>query len=329
MWVAEVMLVQTRVDTVIPYYERFLARFPDVRSLAKADLDDVLKAWEGLGYYARARNLHRAAARVVQEHDGRLPETAGGLRQLPGLGPYTAAAIASIAFGEAVPAVDGNVRRVISRLHDRADPTQDEVADLARPWVEGDRPGDVNQALMDLGATVCVPRAPLCPECPLEEFCLARANGTAAERPAPRKSRPRPHYEIAVGVIWRDGRILIAKRPPEGLLGGLWEFPGGKREPGEELEATLVREVREELGLEVEPGSKIAVVDHAYTHFEITLHAFHCRHRAGRPEPRAAEDVAWVRPDELETYAFPAANRRIIEALEEQREDARSSPPRT
>ena len=327
MWVAEVMLVQTRVDTVIPYYEQFLERFPDVRSLAEADLDDVFKAWEGLGYYARARNLHRAAGLIAREHDGRLPGTAEALRRLPGIGPYTAAAIASIAFGQPAPAVDGNVRRVISRLYDRAEATPAELAGLARPWVEGGRPGDVNQALMDLGATICVPRAPLCPECPLEGGCLARERGTAAERPGRRKSRPRPHYEIAVGVIWRDGRILIAKRPAEGLLGGLWEFPGGKREPGEDPEATVVREVREELGLLVEPGSKIAAVDHAYTHFEITLHAFHCRPRAGTAEPRASEDLAWVRPDELDDYAFPAANRRIIETLGKGPEDDAPSAP--
>jgi len=313
-WVAEVMLVQTQVDIVIPYYKRFIERFPDVRALAAADLDEVLKAWEGLGYYARARNLHRAARIVAEEHGGRLPSDAESLRALPGIGQYVAAALLAMAFGQRALAVDGNVRRVSSRVYDIADPTRAVVRKAGNPLVS-ERPGDVNQALMDLGATICTPRSPDCPSCPLETRCLSRRRGTVTLRPKRRSRRKRPHYDIAVGVVWRDEEILIAKRPPEGLLGGLWEFPGGKRERGESLEATIVREVNEELGIEVEPGAKIAAIDHAYSHFEITLHAYHCRYRSGTPRPLGSQEHAWVRPGELDRYAFPAANRKLLEYL--------------
>jgi A/G-specific adenine glycosylase len=314
IWVAEVMLVQTQVDTVIPYYVRFLRRFPDVSALGGADLDDVLKAWEGLGYYARARNLHRAARTIVERHGGQLPEDEKNLRALPGFGPYTAAAVASIAFGRPALAVDGNARRVLSRLHDIAHPRPTELR-RAGAGLAQERPGDLNQALMDLGSTICTARAPSCPACPLDAVCLARARGTIEERPGRRAARRRPHYDIAVGVVWRGDEILIAKRRPEGLLGGLWEFPGGKPEPGEPLEAAAVREVGEELGVDVEVGEKLATVDHAYSHFEITLHAFHCRYRAGTPRPIGCQEFAWVKLDELDRYAFPAANRRVLERL--------------
>jgi A/G-specific adenine glycosylase len=308
------MLVQTQVDTVIPYYRRFLERFPDVRSLAAAEMDEVLKLWEGLGYYARARNLHEAARVVTERHGGRLPGDEKGLRALPGIGPYISGAILSIAFDQPVLALDGNVRRVLSRVHDLSDPGQARLRELGGPLVR-DRPGDVNQALMDLGASICTPRSPRCGECPVAGECLARARGTVAERPGRRPARRRPHHDIAVGVVWRDGEILIAKRRPDGLLGGLWEFPGGKRKPGESLEAAVVREVGEELGIEVEPRAKFATVAHAYSHFAITLHAFDCRYRSGTPRPLGCQEFAWVRPDELGRYAFPAANRRVLEQL--------------
>jgi A/G-specific adenine glycosylase len=308
------MLIQTQVDTVIPYYERFIDRFPDFHELAAADLDEVMKLWEGLGYYARARNLHRAARIVVDEHDGRLPADELALRALPGIGPYLAAAVLSIAFGQPLAAIDGNLRRVISRLHDLPDPKPTTLREKADELVSG-RPGDANQALMDLGSAICRPRSPRCIECPLQSFCLALAHGTVETRPRRKPRRPRPHYDIAVGVVWRDDEILIAKRPADGLLGGLWEFPGGKPEAGESLEAAVAREVREELGIEVDAGAKIAAVDHAYSHFEITLHAYHCAYRRGIPKPLGCQEFAWVRPRDLDRFAFPAANRRVLEHL--------------
>jgi A/G-specific adenine glycosylase len=226
IWVSEVMLQQTRVDTVRPYYDRWMARFPTLATLADAELDDVLREWQGLGYYSRARNLHRAARLVREHHGGEVPGDPATLRSLPGVGEYTAGAIASMAFGVPRPAVDGNVRRVLSRLHDLEDPRPAQVRDLAAGLVPADRPGDFNQALMELGATTCTPRAPGCPRCPVARWCLARSRGTQEERPRARPGKPAPRVSVSTAVLLRDGeRVLLVRRPESGLLAGLWEFP--------------------------------------------------------------------------------------------------------
>lgn len=330
IWVAEVMAQQTRIATVIPYYEAFLERFPDVGALAASPLDDVLKAWEGLGYYGRARNLHRAAAEVQARYGGRLPEDAASLRSLPGVGPYTAGAIASIAFGRPEPAVDGNVRRVLCRLHDIEDPTPRRLDALCRELI-AEAPGaagSVNQALMDLGSSVCTPRAPACDHCPVASRCTAFRNDTVALRPARRRRPPLPHRDIAAALVWKGPRLLIARRPEEGLLGGLWEFPGGKVESGETPAEAAGREVREELGIEVEVLDKVAAIDHAYSHFRITLHLFHARWTEGalpsREDPSGSP--RWVLPAELTRYAFPAANQAVIRRLVLGEERAPESP---
>ncbi len=234
VWVSEVMLQQTRVETVVPYYERWLERFPTLDALAEAPIDDVLHAWAGLGYYRRAHNLHRAARAVRERHHGELPEDPDALRDLPGIGDYTAGAIASIAFGRPEPAVDGNVRRVLSRLHDLPGPGAAELRRLAAALVPEDRPGDFNQALMEFGATVCTPRAPRCEACPLAEHCRARAAGTQLERPLPKPSKPIPEDDVGTAVVVApDGALLLVRRPDDGLLAGLWEFPGAPVGSGE------------------------------------------------------------------------------------------------
>lgn len=321
IWVAEVMLQQTQISTVIPYYERWLARFPTVAALAAASLDEVLKLWEGLGYYSRARNLHAAAQKVVAERGGRLPDSVAGLKELPGIGPYTAGAIASIAFGRQVPVLDGNVIRVLSRLTDlEADVTETAIKralwKLAGSLVPVERPGAFNQALMELGQRICVPAAPRCHDCPVADLCLARLRGTQLERPVRPPRRNTPHYDVVAGVIYRDdGRFLIARRPLDGLLGGLWEFPGGKKEEDENLPQALQREIREELALEIAVGAPLLTVRHAYTHFRITLHAFRARHVAGEPQHLGVADHAWVTLDELDAYPFAVTDGKIIAFL--------------
>jgi A/G-specific adenine glycosylase len=322
VWLSEIMLQQTQVETVKPYFERFTARYPTVEALANAPLDDVLKAWEGLGYYSRARQLHRAAQMIAA---GGFPETVEGWMALPGVGRYTAGAVASIAFGARAALVDGNVVRVFARLLDMADdvtakPTQDRLWAQAEAWLPAERTGDYNQALMELGRMVCTPRAPRCADCPLRALCRAHANGTQHERPVKRAKAPPPHYDVAAGMVWDEaGRVLIAQRPPDGLLGGLWEFPGGKREDGETLPDCLRRELREELGIEVEVGELFAVVRHAFTHFRITLHAFTCRLASGEPRPLQAQAVAWAAVDALDDYAFGKADRDVIAELKRRR----------
>ena len=322
IWVSEIMLQQTQVATVIPYYQRWMIRFPTVQQLAAASLDDVLKLWEGLGYYGRARNLHFAARQVLDDFNGRLPHTLPELMQLKGIGRYTAVAIASIAFNQPAPVLDGNVIRVFSRLSDLADDvtrtqTKNGLWQMAEAFVPAERAGDYNQALMELGQTVCQPAKPRCVDCPLSALCMARQLGTQLERPVRPPRKRIPHYDVVAGVIGRksDGRFLIAQRPLDGLLGGLWEFPGGKVEPGETLPQALRREIMEELALEIEVGQPITVVKHAYTHFRITLHAFHAQLTHGTPQHLGVADHAWVTLADLDDYAFAVTDRKIIEKL--------------
>ncbi|MDJ0522774.1 MAG: A/G-specific adenine glycosylase [Planctomycetota bacterium] len=321
IWVSEVMLQQTRVETVRERWTQFLERFPDLAVLARAREQSVLKAWEGLGYYRRARSLHKAAKVVLAEHGGRLPDEVDALRALPGFGDYTAAAVGSIAFGRRAAVVDGNVIRVLTRLLDddgdvtRA-ATKRRIQAAADRLLAPRRPGDWNQALMELGATVCTPRSPSCLLCPLQRDCAGRAAGRAEELPVKPARGPTPHHDIAAGLVWRGDRLLIARRPADGLLGGLWEFPGGKRRDGESLAEACVREVREETGLEVTSPEPFLSLDHAYTHFRITLHLFHCVSEHGTPRPLGCEAPRFVSVDELDRYPFPRANRRALDALQ-------------
>lgn len=320
VWLSEIMLQQTQARTVIPYFHRFTERFPTVQALAAAPLDEVLKLWEGLGYYARARNLHRAARQVVADLDGRIPDTVEGLRRLPGIGDYTAGAVASIAFGRDAPVVDGNVKRVLARVFALRDDitsprTTAALWQLARDILPRGRAGLWNEALMELGATVCVPRAPRCPECPIRRHCQAHAQDIQDELPVRRERPQRPHKDVTAAVILKRGRVLIAQRPLGGMLGGLWEFPGGKREPGESLPECLQREIREELGIEIAVGRELARVEHAYTHFSITLYAFICRHVSGRPRAIQVADWHWVPLDDLDRFAFAVTDRKVIQAL--------------
>ena len=325
IWISEIMLQQTQIATVIPYYERWLARFPTVAHLAAAALDDVLKLWEGLGYYSRARNVHAAAQTIVSRHGGQLPDSVDELLALKGIGRYTAGAIASIAFDRPVPVLDGNVIRVFSRLIDLAadttrSATQTQLWSLATALVPASRPGAYNQALMELGQRICLPSAPDCHRCPLAVHCQARARGTQLERPVRPPRKRTPHYDVAAGVIWQqpdraNGRFLIARRPMEGLLGGLWEFPGGKQEPGERLADTLRREIEEELGIDIVVAEPLVQVRHAYTHFRITLHAFHAVFRSGTIRHLGVMDHAWVTLADLERYAFAVTDQKIIVAL--------------
>jgi A/G-specific adenine glycosylase len=321
IWISETMLQQTRVQAVVPYYERFLRRFPTVQKLARARLDTVLKLWEGLGYYARARNLHAAARQIVTRFHGRLPSTRAELQTLPGIGRYTAGAVASIAFDRREPVVDGNVTRVLCRIF-RIRGNPKDTAIRKKIWAIADElvpeghAGQFNQALMELGSEVCLPRDPRCEICPVNTVCEARLHNEQNSLPIRVSRKQVPFYTVAVGVIYRDGRILIDKRRPEGLLGGLWEFPGGKRQRGESLEAALRREVGEELDIAVRVGRRLAVVDHAYSHFRVRIHAFECTWIAGEPRCLTCAAFKWVRPSELGRYAFPAANNKIIDVLQ-------------
>lgn len=323
IWLSEMMLQQTRVDQALPYYQRFLAAFPTVFDLAAAPVDQVLKLWEGLGYYARARNLHKAAQAVVEDFGGTFPKSEAEIRKLAGIGAYTAAAVLSIAYNVPLAVLDGNVIRVLARVFAlEADVKQPKIRQLlqvrANELLSYEAPGDFNQGIMELGAITCTPRNPQCSRCPLQQVCTASQTHQTHIFPMSAKKAPIPHQHIAIGVILNDdGLILIDRRPESGLLGGLWEFPGGKQEAGETLPETCAREIREEVGIEVEVGDQFAQVDHAYTHFKITLHAFLCRLTSGTAASTNGEPVKWVSLAELEAYAFPKANRHVIDRLHE------------
>jgi A/G-specific adenine glycosylase len=317
VWISEAMLQQTRVETVIPYWERFLARFPDVRSLAAAEPDAVLGAWAGLGYYSRARNLHRAARMLASGNGGCLPDTAEGLRELPGIGRYTAGAVASIAFDRPEPVVDGNVARVLVRLHGiHADPKRPSVAarlwQLAEELVRGPSPGDLNQALMELGALVCTPRAPRCPVCPLRRRCAARRAGDAETLPV-KARRPTPRAVQAVaGLVRRRGRVLAVRRPARGLLGGLWELPGGELAPRERPETGLRRALAERTGLALGRAEKRGEVRHAFTHRSLRLHVFRCDTPEGRVRLNGFDAHRWLAPSELPALPQATLTRKAL-----------------
>ena len=318
VWVSEIMLQQTRVETVVPYYERWVKRFPTVEALASADLGELLKYWEGLGYYARCRNLHRAAQMVVEKHGGQVPASRTELIALPGIGPYTSGAILSLAFGHDAPVLDGNVRRVFSRLLaiEGDGKTKRELWRLAEDLIPPGRAGLFNEALMDLGAVICTPKGPRCGQCPLCSICRAYALGDPEGYPPPVRRALTPHYNVTAGVIWRDGCLLIAQRPLDGLLGGMWEFPGGKQEPGETLPECLERELCEEMRIKVEVGEQLAVIKHAFTHFRITVYVFECQYRStGEPEAVEVRDWRWCTLDELHDYPFPVVDQKIIAML--------------
>lgn len=325
IWVAEIMLQQTRVETALPYYERFLKTFPDVCALAGARQEAVLKAWEGLGYYSRARHLHEAARVVVRRHGGRIPDDPDGLRSLPGVGAYTAGAILSIAFGRRVAAVDGNVLRVIARLFAIEDPvdrgrTRKRIVEIAARLVPADEPGHYNQALMDLGSAVCTPRSPDCPTCPLGKICKARRTGSQHTIPAKRQPAAVPRREAAVALIANDrGELLLARRPSRGLLGGLWRFPGGVLREGETPAAGLRRLLREELGLRGFPGKALFSVEHGYSHFTLTVHVLSFSIRETIPSAGGGIPLRWAGPRGLTRLAVSRLERKILAALQTDR----------
>ena len=329
--VSEFMLQQTRVGTVVPYYERWMRRFPDWGALADADLEDVILEWKGLGYYSRARNLHRAARVVRERHGGRLPDDPDELRTLPGVGEYTAGAVASIAFGRAVPAVDGNVRRVLARLGDIERPTPARLRREAARLLDPERPGDFNEAMMELGATVCTPKRPGCAECPVARWCRARAAGTVGERPARRRRGRVRREEYAVAVLVDEaGRTLLARRPPEGLLAGMWEFPAARMGPADALVEAALGVALEHLrapggapvtASDLRAAESLAPVRHAFTHLRATYRPVVVRlpGASGAPGPGTlpppgatpAPGTAWVHPARLDEWALPVAQQRI------------------
>ncbi len=318
VWVSEIMLQQTRVETVIPYFEKWMKLFPDVKALANASEQDVLNAWEGLGYYSRARNLHKAAKIVAEKFNGELPRNLTDLRSLPGIGRYTVGAIASMAFGMDEPTLDGNLRRVFARLFDIDEfadsPAGEKVLwELAAQNLPKGQAGNYNQALMDLGATICVPKNPRCLLCPLMEICEARKSGTQELRPVLKPRKAVPQYVHAAAVIVEQianlPHVLLAQRPSNGLLGGMWEFPNGRVEGNPAKELTKV--LNAAYSLRVKKKEALGVIQHVYTHFKVTVHAFRC----DCAPTSKNKNLKWVRVNKLDDYPMGKVDRQIARKL--------------
>lgn len=316
IWISEIMLQQTRVAAVLPYYERFLDRFPDPSALAAADEEEVLATWSGLGYYRRARALHAAAHVIVERHAGRLPQEPALLRELPGIGRYTAGAIASIAFDVAEPIVDGNIRRVLSRLREidgerlgRA-PAERRIWEIATTLVRGPQPGELNQALMELGALICLPRRPLCDACPLADACLARKAGSAERLPTAVAPVPPVDLRVGVAVVVRDRKVLLERPGATSPLRGSWDLPAFELRPTEEG-GVRTRQMLEHLrGFDLSGGEPIGRANHAIMNRRLRLEIFRYRLRQGRVSRKL--DLRWERPAELDRVAVSGATRKVL-----------------
>ena len=330
VWVSEVMLQQTQVQSVVPYFLRFMKAFPTLEDLAGADTQDLLRNWAGLGYYARARNLQKAARMLVKEHGGEFPRSYREALRLPGIGRYTAAAILSIAFDQPLPALDGNVVRVLSRLFclkgDPAkSPVQGILAAAGQQLLSGRRPGDFNQALMELGATVCLPRNPHCLVCPWASHCVARKRGIQEQLPEKGRRSGIRLSRQAAAVIWHRGRFLIRRRSGSRLLRDMWEFPGGEL-PGSDLAASLVTYLEGELHLKVRLGDRLAVVKHTVTNRRITLTVFEARLAAPLPRSLSIPGARWIWLSQAHRYPLTAAASRIVQALTAENSHRRGWP---
>ncbi len=321
VWISELMLQQTRVDQACDYYRRFMKKFPSLRSLAAARRDEVMKSWEGLGYYSRAIRAHETARNLAAHHGGKFPRTYEGLLALPGIGPYTAAAIASLSFGLDHAVLDGNVIRVMTRvlaMEEESDKAsvksslQRTVDDL----LPKGRAAVFNESLMELGALVCTPAKPDCPVCPLSSICRAYREGDPAKYPVRRARKKIPHRDVGAGIIIDDhGEVLLARRKESSMLGGLWEFPGGGLEEGETIPDCIARELHEELAIRTRVGPHLITVRHTFSHFRMSLHAHWVRVQSGKPKAIGCADWKWVPVNEISSYALPRADQKILQAL--------------
>ena len=322
IWISEIMLQQTRVETVIPYFNRWIDSYESVGKLAKANEDQLLSHWEGLGYYARVQNIHKTAKIVSEVYLGKFPQDLKELESLPGIGRYTAGAIASIAFGKNAPILDGNIRRVFTRYFNIDTPIHTKITEnnlwrIAEDLIPEDDPGEFNQALMELGALLCRPTNPFCEQCPISSDCIANQLNLQDTRPVRNKKSTLPHLQVTAGVVMENGQVLLAKRPHGGLLGGMWEFPGGTQESGESLLETLGREFLEELELRIEVGNHLGTFHHTYTHFKVTLHAYYCKLLSCNIQLNFHTDFAWVATASLAEFPMGKLDRMISNQLQD------------
>jgi len=314
IWISEIMLQQTQVKTVIPYYMNWMELFSNVKILSQAPIHKILKCWEGLGYYQRAHNIHETSKIIVKDFDGVIPQEYDKLIFLKGIGDYTASAILSIAFNKKYPAIDGNLKRVVSRLSGIGNSKKIILRSkkIIMNFMNKNNPGFINQALMDLGREVCLPRKPKCAVCPIAQFCTAYSKNKISYYTFKKKKKNKPTYNVSVGIIWKANKILISKRKKDGLLGGLWELPGGKKQRKENDSECLKREIKEELGISIKIKNEIGKIKHHYSHFSINLTGYKCDYFSGKTKAYSSEKIKWISVDEIVKYPFPKSTLKLF-----------------
>lgn len=320
IWLSEIMLQQTQVETVIPYYMKWLDKYPTLKNVAEADETILLKSWEGLGYYNRCRNFKKATTNIMKEHEGQIPTDYDSFIKMPGVGEYIAAAVLSIAHDQSHQALDGNIIRVMSRFLKRkklSPYNRKIIKNHVQMWMEFGSPGDINQALMDIGSQVCKPNQANCYKCPLENSCMASQTDSPEIYPSPKLKKQIPNYDVVTGIIWKNDKLLILQRDEKNHLGGLWEFPGGKMKNGESHVQTLTREIKEECGFDVDVQSKIGSIKHIYSHFSIKMTSFHCVSK-NNSTLNTTQPYKWIKPTQIKDLPFPKANHKLFAILNKQ-----------
>ena len=316
IWISETMLQQTQMKTVIPFYERWVNKLPTIESVAMTNIDSLLKLWEGLGYYRRCRNFHHASKIIVEDYKGVIPSDYESFKGLPGVGDYTAGAVLSISFGIPIPAIDGNVRRVMARLYGFKHLKRYNVTIIYKAItraLNNVNPSDFNQGLMELGALICKPESPKCFKCPLSINCKGYQSGNPANYPQKKVKRVIPHFNVVTAIIWREDTFYIQKRSDDKMLGGLWEFPGGIVENGETLEMALLRELKEECNLNARILKKATSIEHRYSHYSITMHCYYCEEKDDKIA--SITNSNWIKKNQISQYSFPKANHKVFNFL--------------
>ena len=319
IWISEIMLQQTQVKTVINYYNQWINTLPTVEDVAQANIDTILKLWEGLGYYKRAHNIHDTAQIILKKYNSQIPNDYNELISLKGIGDYTASSILSIAFNQRYPAVDGNLKRVISRLKNFNNiQLKKSIKKIILNLMINSNAGEVNQALMDLGREVCTSNQPKCQLCPLISICKAFKTRQIAKYPEKVAKKPKPEFDVIVGMIYKNNNFLISKRKKDGFLGGLWELPGGKKNPKESHLDCLKREIQEELDIRVDIGNKIGKIKHHYSHFSINLIGYECQYKNGSAKPLSSDKIKWIKTNKIDNFAFPKSTIKLFSLLGDQ-----------
>ena len=316
IWISETMLQQTQVKTVIPFYERWVNKLPTIESVSRTNIDSLLKLWEGLGYYRRCQNFYHASKIVVESYKGVIPSDYESFKGLPGVGDYTAGAVLSISFGIPIPAIDGNVKRVMSRLYGFKHLTRYNETIIYKAisrTLKSVNPSDFNQGLMELGALICTSESPKCFKCPLSQNCKAYQSGNPMKYPRKKAKRIIPHFNVVAAIIWRGDSFYIQKRSKNKMLGGLWEFPGGKVEKGETLEMALLRELKEECNFNARILKKATSINHRYSHYSITMHCYYCEEKNDKIVSHTNSN--WIKKNQISQYSFPKANHKIFNFL--------------